>query len=510
MRKVLSIVFNRVVIVVLLIIVQIVLLALFLLYFSKYALIFFAVNLLLGIGIFLRIINSRRNPAYKLAWVVVVLLDPFLGALLYLMFGRVRVSKKRRQHKEHVIDKAAKAGSRFQAIPAQSLIEKDPLAYKQAIYLEQHAHSPLYQNTDTVYFPLGEDMFHRMLEEMRQAKHYIFFEYFIICEGYMWDSILEILVQKAQEGLDVRVIYDDLGCAFLLPPKYDKKLEEMGIRCGVFNPFIPIISSKLNNRSHRKCTIIDGITAFTGGVNISDEYINHIEVFGHWKDTAVMMKGDAAWGFAVQFLAQWDYIRGEEKDYDFYRPQETYQSQCDGYAQPHADDPLETERVGLTAYMNMITNAQKYVYIYTPYLIINNELQEALCTAAKSGVDVRMITPHKEDKWFVHPVSQSFYEPLIDSGVKIYEYTPGFVHAKSFVSDDKYAVIGTVNLDYRSLYLHLECGVWLYNTQAVMEIRKDFDHVMSLSQPYTKADCLKVPWHSRLFRSVMRVMAPLM
>lgn len=510
MKKLLELLLNRVVIVFILLVVQVVLLAVALIRFNEYFVYFYVLSAAINFIILMRIINSRRNPAYKLAWVIVVLLDPIIGVLLYLLFGHVRESKKKRLRKEQVIQKAFHAGSSFKAIPAKSLQEINPIAYKQSIYLEQRAHSPLYQNTDTVYFPLGEDMFERMKEEMRNAKEYIFFEYFIINQGYMWDSILEILVQKAKEGLDVRVVYDDLSGSFTLPRKYDKTLEKMGIKCGIFRPFIPLLSSHLNNRTHRKCTVIDGIIAFTGGVNISDEYINHIEVFGHWKDTAVMMKGDAAWGFAVQFLSIWDYIRGEDKPYDFYRPTQIYQASCNGYAQPHADDPLEDERVSSTVYLNMIAAAQRYLYVYTPYLVIDNETLIAFCNAAKSGVDVRIMTPHIRDKWFVHPVSQSHYQQLIESGVRVYEYTPGFIHAKSFVCDDKYAVIGTVNLDYRSLYLHLECGVWLYETQAVAAAHDDFIATQQVSQQITLEECLNVPAIKKLGRSILRLFAPLM
>lgn len=510
MRKILNIVFNRVVLVLLVILVQLAVLIGIMSYFQQYMWFVFLFGLLLSVAIVVRVINSRRNPTYKLAWVVLVMLDPYLGALLYLIFGRVRVSEARRKHKEEVIEKALQAGARYRSVHADSLREKDPLAFKQAHYMETYAHSPLFQNTDTEYFAVGEDMFERMKEEMRKAKRYIFFEYFIIAEGYMWDSLLEIMKQKAEEGVDVRVVYDGVGSSFTLPPRYSRKLEQMGIKCGVFRPFVPVLSSQLNNRSHRKCLIIDGITAFTGGVNISDEYINHKEVFGHWKDTAVMMKGDGAWGFAVQFLAQWDYIRGEEKEYDFYRPDEEYVSVMGGYTQPHADDPLESERVGSTVYINMISAAQKYLYVYTPYLIINNEMLEAFCIAAKNGVDVRIMTPYVRDKWFVHPVTQSFYEQLIENGVKIFEYTPGFLHAKSFVCDDKYGVVGTVNLDYRSLYLHLECGVWLYNTQCVAALRDDFLATQAVSREVTLEWCRQQPWSKKLGASILRLFAPLM
>lgn len=508
--KWIGIIANRIIVVALMMLAQILVLAIVLWRFSDYFFYFYIASLILSVVIVLRVINSRRNPAYKLAWVVVVMLEPIFGALLYLLFGRVWATKHQKKRLLEVRETALKVLKGYGEVPAESLREEDSLAWKQAHYIEQNAMAPLYRNTDTVYFPLGEDMFERMKQEMEKAKQYIFFEYFIIQTGEMWNEILEIMKRKVAEGVEVRVIYDDMGCSFTLPPRYNKTLEEMGIQCGVFRPVVPVLSSTFNNRSHRKCTVIDGLVAFTGGVNIADEYINRIEVFGHWKDTAVMLKGDAAWGMAVQFISQWDYIRGEINPYTDYRPKERYQSECNGYAQPHADNPRDSERVGATVYMNMITTAQRYLYVVTPYLIMDNEMLTAFCTAGKSGVDVRIMTPFIRDKWFVHPVTRSYYEQLVESGVKIFEYTPGFVHAKSFVSDDQYGVIGTVNLDYRSLYLHLENGVWLYQSQAVAALRDDFLETQKISQEITLEQCRSVPWYARLGRSILRLFAPLM
>lgn len=509
MKKILGILTHRVVLVILMIIAQVALLAYVLMRYNQYAFWFLAANYFIGFVVFMLIVNSRRNPVYKLAWVVLVMLDPFLGTLLYVLFGRVNISKKRKKLKQLVYQKRNEAAA-YKAVSCEDLAPLDTEVYKQAYYQQHAGHFPLYRNTDTWYFPLGEDMYQSMQEEMKKAKRYIFFEYFIIGEGEMWNTLLGIMEQKVKEGVDVRVMYDDLGSSFTLAKGARKMMESKGIKVGAFNPFVPVVSSHLNNRSHRKSTIIDGMVAYTGGINISDEYVNMIEVFGHWKDTAVMLKGDGAWGMATQFLAQWDYTCGEEKDYDFYRPDYEYKAECEGWCQPHGDDPLEPERVGANIYMNMITNAQKYVYIVTPYLIINNEMLEALCTAAKCGIDVRILTPGIRDKWFVHPVTRSFYQQLIESNVRVFEYTPGFVHAKSFVSDDKVGVVGTVNLDYRSLFLHLENGVWMYKTKAVDALKKDFLDTLELSKEITLEECKRVSLPAKIGRGLLRVFAPTM
>ena len=351
-----------------------------------------------------------------------------------------------------------------------------------------------------------------MLEELEKAEHYIFLEYFIIEEGQMWDPILEILRRKAAQGVDVRVLYDDLGCIFKLPDGYDKLLESYGIRACVFNPFIPVLNLRMNNRDHRKICVIDGHTGFTGGINLADEYINVRELHGHWKDTAIMLKGDAVWSLTVMFLTMWDFVKGEKSDYELYRPQihQNVQYPHDGLVQPFTDNPLDNEPVGENVYLNMINRAQRYVYITTPYLIISNEMMTALTNAAKSGVDVRIITPHVPDKWYVHMVSQAHYSQLIEAGVRIFEYTPGFIHAKSFVADDLYAVVGTINLDYRSLYLHFECATWLYRCSCIAAIYEDFKHTQEVSQEITLADCRAVPFRKRLLRNVLKVFAPLM
>lgn len=280
----------------------------------------------------------------------------------------------------------------------------------------------------------------------------------------------------------------------------------------MFNPFRPVLTSRFNNRSHRKIAVIDGHTAFTGGINLADEYINAYAKHGHWKDTAILVKGEAAWGLTTMFLSMWSYVSGAEEDHAAFHPGvfPPLPGPATGYVQPYADSPMDDEPVGETIYMNMIYKAERYIYITTPYLIVGDEMLLALCTAAKCGVDVRIITPHIADKWYVHAVTRHNYLQLIESGVKIYEYTPGFIHAKSFVVDDTYGVVGTVNLDFRSLYLHFECGAWLYETESVAQILRDFLDTQEKSRRITLEDCLAVPFLRRLGRAVLSVFSPLM
>ncbi|MDD5879236.1 MAG: cardiolipin synthase, partial [Clostridiales bacterium] len=352
----------------------------------------------------------------------------------------------------------------------------------------------------------------KLVEELKKAKHFIFLEYFIIEEGIMWNTILEILKEKAKEGVDVRVIYDDVGCVMKLPYKYGDKLEKYGIKCRVFNPFIPILTNRLNNRDHRKIAVIDGYVGFMGGINLADEYINSFEKYGHWKDAAILLKGDAVFNLTVMFLTMWDFINNSDDDYLKYRPEnftnEKYLSK--GYVQPFDDSPLVNEPIGETVYLNLINKAKKYIYINTPYLIIDNEMATALKIAAKSGIDVRIVTPHIPDKWFVHAVTRSYYHSFIKDNIKIYEYTPGFMHSKTFVVDDEYAVVGSINLDFRSLYLHFECGAWLYKTDSVLKVKEDFLDTLELCQQISLQDCENVKWPVKFGRLILRMFSPLL
>ena len=328
----------------------------------------------------------------------------------------------------------------------------------------------------------------------------------------MWNTILDILKEKVKEGVDVRVIYDDVGCVMKLPYRYADELKKYGIECRVFNKFVPILTNRVNNRDHRKITVIDGYVGFMGGINLADEYINVYEKYGHWKDAAILIKGDAVFNLTVMFLTMWDFINNTDDDYLKYKPEnytnEKYLSR--GYIQPFDDSPLANEPIGETVYLNLINKAKKYIYINTPYLIIDNEIVTALKIAAKSGVDVIIVTPHIPDKWFVHAVTKSYYHSFIKDGIKIYEYTPGFMHSKTFVVDDEYAVVGSINLDFRSLYLHFECGVWLYNTDSALKVRDDFIKTLELCQKISLKECEDIKWPIKFGRLVLRLFSPLL
>ena len=509
MKKILRFITQRVVITALLIVLQALLLFGFIWKLDNYFVYFYAGSVLLSLLITLGIINSKSNPAYKIAWLIPILLFPVFGGLVYLLFGSDRTGRYLRKKLQGIGTEMDNViGEAYRRSGAEQL---PPDAANQSRYISHCAYCPPYQNTTTEYLPLGEVKFERMVEELKKAKHYIFLEYFIIQEGKMWNTILDILRQKAAEGVDVRVIYDDMGCIMILPTGYDRTLEQMGIKCRIFNPFVPILSSRFNTRDHRKICVIDGNVGFTGGINLADEYINAYEKHGHWKDTSILLKGEAVFNLTVMFLSMWDYLDGTtgKTDYSRYYPT-VWDENAKGYVQPFADNPLDDEAVGETVYLNLINKAKRYVYITTPYLILSSEMLTALTSAAKCGVDVRIITPHVPDKWYVHAVSRSHYQPLIEAGVKIYEYTPGFIHAKTFVVDDDYAVVGTINLDYRSLYLHFECAVWMYQTPSVAQVRDDFFKTQQISQEITLEECRSLSFPRRLGRSVLRVFAPLM
>lgn len=511
MKKLLSLLFHRVTIVGLALFIQLLALVLMIGRFGIYFPQFYAITTILSAVVVLAIANGNAKSATKLAWIIPILVFPIFGGLFYLVLGNRRTSKRMR----HKMEKTRRHGEDSLA-SSVSIIEEleqiDKHAANQARYIQDHAAFPLYRHSYSEFYPLGELAFVAMLKELKKAKRYIFLEYFIIQEGVMWNQILDILVQKARDGVDVRLIYDDLGCIFTLPPRYDQKLESLGIKTERFHPFTPILSARLNNRDHRKIMVIDGHTGFTGGINLADEYINTFKKHGHWKDSGFLLKGEAVWSLTVMFLTMWEYLRGTTEHMPRYRPKEVslLEKTNSGYIQPFSDNPLDEESVGETVYLNLINRAKDYVYINTPYLILDNEMITALSSAAKSGVDVRIVTPHIADKTFVHTVTRSYYPVLLRSGVRIYEYTPGFMHSKTFVADDEVAVVGTINLDYRSLYLHFENGVWLYRTPSVLQVKDDFLTTLGHCEEMRLVSYENMPAFQRLKWSILRLCAPLL
>lgn len=479
--------------------------------FTNYFIYFYTICAVLSLFAVFWILNGRSYPAYKLAWIIPIMVFPIFGGAFYLMLGGNKSSKRNKQKMQEIARKMEDSLVQ-DPVTMNNLELHSRGAANQTKYIAGYSNCPVYTNTTTEYLTPGEKKFERMLEELKKAERYIFLEYYIIEEGIMWNAVLEILAEKAKQGVDVRVIYDDVGCLLTLPFGYDRKLKSMGIKCRVFNPFVPVLNSRLNNRDHRKILVIDGNAAFTGGINLADEYINAYEKYGYWKDASIAIRGDAVWSLTVMFLTMWNFLGKTDEDYEAFRPlpgNNEYNT-ADGYVQPFADSPLDDEAVSQSVYLNLIGNAERYVYITTPYLILDNEMSTALCLASKRGVDVRIITPHIPDKWYVHAVSRSNYEVLVESGVHIYEFTPGFIHAKTFVVDDVFAVVGTINLDYRSLYLHFECGVWLYKTKSVSEVKNDYLLTLESCQMITLEDCRNIKWYRRLGRLILRTLAPLM
>lgn len=464
------------------------------------------------------IVNSKANSAYKITWLFVVGLLSYLGTFFYLIFGN-RTTSWKRLRKIRTVNGALRASITPNYVyKKMAATEEGERAVSICSYIEGHTQLGSYDKTKTTYYPLGDDVFPVMLEDLKTAKHYIFIEYFIIEEDSLfWGSILEILKEKVKEGVEVRVIYDDLGSMGVTSGNYHKKLEKMGIKALCYNKIRPILDVKMNNRDHRKIMVIDGHIGFTGGINLCDEYINLYERFGHWKDNAIRLEGKAVTSLTRYFLLTWCSFKGgiqelnsPKYEYDYYTNEEDEIKEDYGFVQPYADIPFDNEALGENVYLKIIDTAKKYLYIVTPYLIIDEEMENSLCLAAKSGVDVRIITPHIPDKKIVFGVTRSYYNKLIKAGVKIYEYTPGFVHMKMFVSDDKIATVGTFNLDYRSLYLHSENGVFLHDAPCVIDMRDDFLKTQLQSELITEAKFNAMHRKHRLGWALLRVIAPLM
>lgn len=472
---------------------------------------FYAACELLALFVTVRIINKKDNPAYKLAWIIPILTLPVLGILLYFTFRRHRPSRRTERRIEEIGRRyhsaVAPVNSRVKDVAAQ-----DPGAGQQTRFLDKAAMAPVYGSTVTRFFPLGDDAFPVMVEELKKAEKFIFLEYFIIAPGVMWNTVLEILREKALQGLDVRVMYDDVGCINTLPPDYCQQLEGMGIRACVFNKFNPFHSGAFNNRDHRKILVIDGNVCFSGGINLADEYINEKPRFGHWLDCALMLRGEATRTFTAMFLSMWDYVYPMDSDYEAFLPDVELCASLppDGYVQPYSGDPGDTENCGQSAYLGMITHAREYLYITTPYLVLDDQTAGALCLAARSGVDVRVMTPGIPDKPIVFQATRSYYPMLLQAGVKIYEYSPGFVHAKCLVSDDSTAICGTINMDYRSLFLNYECAVWMYRTTAVGQIKNAFLDNQRKCRQITMNQCSRTRWYIRALRNILRIFSPMM
>lgn len=456
----------------------------------------------------IRIIASDDNPDYKVPWLLFVLIVPVAGFMLYFMFYSRKLQKKYVKRLEELKSHGYRKDDEclFSCLCKQSSI-----AAAQANMLCRIADTHLFTNTRQEYFSLGEDMHRRMLTDLEGAERFIYMEYFIIEEGVFWNSILDILKRKTAQGIEVKVLYDDIGCMMTLPGDYHKTLKKYGIEATPFSRLKGNADSEFNNRSHRKILVIDGKIGYTGGVNIADEYINEVVCFGHWKDTAIRLEGEAVWEltklFLVDFGIQTKNLPTIRKD--LYPTQPHIAEQ--GYVIPFGDGPrpIYERRVGKSVIQNMLSGATRYAYMTTPYLIIDNDLCTDLENAALRGVDVRIIVPHIPDKKLVFGMTQSFYPRLLSAGVKIYEYEPGFVHAKSYLVDDEYAMIGTINLDYRSLVHHFENGVWMYKCEAIRSLKTDIENTLNTCIEITP-NTIKTNLLQRFIRAVVRIFAPML
>ena len=455
------------------------------------------------------LLNSKMNPTAKITWLIVIMLLPVFGVLLFL-YTQSDVGHRLLKARSNYIITAGKEKIPQSEEVIGHLVKENKGVAALARYMQRSSCHPVFEHTEVTYFPLGENKFEEMLKQLEAARHFIFMEYFIVDEGLMWGRVLEILAKKAAQGVEVRVMYDG-SCEFaLLPRDYPKRLKALGIKCKVFAHVSPFVSTHYNYRDHRKILVIDGHTAFNGGVNLADEYINQKEKFGHWKDTAVMLKGDAVKSFTLMFLQMWGIDETKEETVDFLSYPSYPVEKARGYVIPYGDCPLDDDKLGERVYMDILNRSLSYVHIMTPYLILDGEMETALKFAAERGVEVVLLLPGIPDKAIPYALAKTHYASLIESGVKIYEYTPGFVHAKVFVSDQAEAVVGTINLDYRSLYHHFECATYLYRTDCIQEIEADFQSTLAKCRQVTMENVRSEKWTVKLVGRLMKVVAPLM
>ncbi len=513
-KPLIRLIFSRIGVIGIILILQFLLLLSVFRWMSEYSKILMEGSTAFSIIVIVFIINSRMSSSYKLSWAIVVAALPVMGTLLYL-FTHFNVGANLAFHR---VRKAVDDTYKYQKTSApvrDALRREDPDFAKIADYMENGGHAPAFNNTEVEYYPLGDDVFPVMTKELEKAESFIFMEYFIVEEGYFWDTILEILVRKAAEGVEVRFMYDDMGSIATLPRNYVSILQNLGISAMSFATVRPFLSTYYNNRDHRKITVIDGKTAFSGGYNLADEYINKTERFGHWKDNAFMIRGDAVRSYTMLFLQMWqaNNIRGGKENFSRYLDIDSGRipdPENDGYVIPYGDGPHQISNVAENVYIDIINNAVRHVVIMTPYFIPDNELLHSVKHAARSGIDVSIIVPGIPDKKIINILTKSYYHELLRSGIRIFEYTPGFVHSKLMVADDEIAVMGTVNMDYRSLYLHYECGSIVYKNEAVQQAEFDINNTLEKCREVTLQTTGTKSFMFWAFASVLRVFAPLL
>lgn len=460
------------------------------------------------VAVVIQIIASENNPDFKVPWLVLILGLPVVGFMLYYMFAQRKLKRKLVNRLNALRGITYKHNDKE---CFEQLKKENAVACTQAESICKIADTHAFAGTKQQYFALGEDMFKAMCDDLKRAEKFIFMEYFIIEQGVFWMTILEILKEKVSQGVEVRVVYDDIGCMRTLPGNYVKTLNKAGIKATVFSRLKGKANSEFNNRSHRKITIIDGRIGYTGGINLADEYINEIERFGHWKDGGIRLEGQAVAELTKLFLIDY-YINVKKPD----APETDYFPDCGrsdekGVVIPFGDGPrpIYERRVGKTVIQNILNGATDYAYITTPYLIIDNELCTAIENTALRGVTVKIIVPHKPDKKVIFAMTRSYYPRLLKAGVEIYEYKEGFMHLKSYLADDRFGMIGTINLDYRSLVHHFENGVWLYDCDCLADLKRDMEETLEKCVRIYPEN-LKHNLANRFFCSLIKIFAPLM
>lgn len=513
LRGLWKIIFGRTTILVLLLFIQVMILFGGFMILDRRILVFNYMCGFLAVIILMYLLNVRQNSSFKLMWIIFILAVPVAGVTFYiytrLQPGTRFISRRVRELVEE---------ERPFLLPDRAMMEKVYETSKPEAGLFRYIHDkgkyPAYGNASIKYFPLGEDKFKEMIYQLERARDFIFLEYFIVERGHMWNTILDILVRKAREGVEVRFMYDGTCTLSLLPKNYNRRMEALGIKCKIFSPMMPFLATHQNNRDHRKILVIDGHTAFTGGVNLADEYINEKVRFGHWKDTAIMVKGKAVNNFTLMFLQMWNIEEKRKENYGryMYTGEERYDASMrnGGYVVPYGDSPFDGENVGENVYLDILNTANEYVHIMTPYLILDEELLNAITFAAQRGVDVKIILPHIPDKKYAYWLARTHYKELITEGARLYEYTPGFIHAKVFTSDDEKAVVGTINLDFRSLYLHFECAAYIWKNPVIGDIENDFQMTLEKCQKVTMENCNQYNIIYRIIGRALRLIAPLM
>ena len=479
------------------------------LYMSQIApIIWVTLVFLISVATVIAIVNRSMSPESKVTWLIVTFV-PVFGPLLYLMFGERRLSKKELKQLQELNSIAFHENNGRQLHLQLQETDKSAYGIINAL-LHMDSNAEVYDHTDSQFFANGEEMWQQMLEDLKRAKKFIFLEYYIVEEGLMWDSMLEILEEKAAQGVEVKMLYDDIGCMVTLPGDYTVYLRSKGIDAHKFNKVIPRMTVAYNNRDHRKILVIDGQISYTGGINLADEYINHIERFGHWKDSGIRIDGPATQAFTRLFLMNWYINRGEIRDFDQYHL-ENQTRFGSGLCIPYGSGPkpIYQMKVGKNVYQNLINQAEDFVYITTPYLIIDYDLTEDIKNAAMRGVDVRIVTPYIPDKKLIQLVTRGSYPDLLSAGVRIFEYTPGFIHSKQMIVDDRFAAVGTINLDYRSLVHHYENAVLLYETPSIAAIRKDFEEIFEVSQEIF-SDTINPTWYQMMIKEITQLFAPML